>query len=86
MVPALEEALKQLKSENYKKADVLMISDFIIDKINSNIESQIEQTKQNGQNFIVWSYLLMEIRMLLKSLITTGFIRVKGLMKHLNQF
>ena len=51
MVPALEEALKQLKSENYKKADVLMISDFIIDKINSNIESQIEQTKQNGTKF-----------------------------------
>ncbi|GBU25781.1 hypothetical protein R83H12_02439 [Fibrobacteria bacterium R8-3-H12] len=29
-MPAMEEALRKLKTEDYKKADVVMVSDFVM--------------------------------------------------------
>lgn len=49
--PALSECLRQLKTENYKNADVLMISDFVMGSLPANIVSSIETEKKNGTFF-----------------------------------
>ena len=49
--PALSECLQQLKTENYKNADVLMISDFVMRSLPANIASSIEIEKKNGTSF-----------------------------------
>lgn len=49
--PALSECLRQLKTENYKNADVLMISDFVMRSLPTNIVSSIETEKKNGTFF-----------------------------------
>lgn len=49
--PALSECLRQLKTENYKNADVLMISDFVMRSLPANIISSIETEKKNGTFF-----------------------------------
>ncbi|MHA1131186.1 MAG: VWA domain-containing protein, partial [Candidatus Helarchaeota archaeon] len=48
--PALKEALKQIENKNYEKADVLMISDFIMDRIDK--QTEVEKRKKEKQNFI----------------------------------
>ncbi len=49
--PALAECLRQLKTENYKNADVLMISDFVMNNLPYNIVTSIEKEKMNGTSF-----------------------------------
>ena len=49
--PALEEALRMLKKDNYKQADVLTISDFVMGYLNDNLVSRIEEEKKNKTNF-----------------------------------
>lgn len=49
--PALAECLRQLKTENYKNADVLMISDFVMSSLPYNIVTSIEKEKMNGTSF-----------------------------------
>ena len=43
--PALTEALKVLRQDNFKKADVLVISDFIIPRIDRNMFTAIQNTR-----------------------------------------
>ena len=49
--PALAECLRQLKTENYKNADVLMISDFVMASLQKNIASAIRTEQENGTSF-----------------------------------
>ncbi len=49
--PALYEAVKMLQTEDYKNADVLMISDFIMSGVDSDLEERINQTKNNGTEY-----------------------------------
>ncbi|MBK9285062.1 MAG: VWA domain-containing protein, partial [Sphingobacteriaceae bacterium] len=49
--PALEHSLKMLKEENYKKADVVMISDFVMDKIPNDTEQKIIDAQKDKTRF-----------------------------------
>ena len=49
--PALQECLRQLQTENYQNADVLMISDFVMSYLPSNLESAIKAEKEKGTFF-----------------------------------
>lgn len=48
---ALKHALKMLQSENWKSADVLMISDFVMGNLDSTLTEKIEAEKKNKTNF-----------------------------------
>ena len=48
---AVVEALKQMETENYEKADLLIISDGIFGNLNSNTLQSIEQLKKKGNKF-----------------------------------
>ncbi|KKN17721.1 hypothetical protein LCGC14_0963000 [marine sediment metagenome] len=50
-IPALREAVKKIQEKKYEKSDVLMISDFIMDNIDSNTENQILKCKENDTKF-----------------------------------
>ena len=54
-MPAFEKAIEMLQTEEYKKADVLMISDFIYPYINANLSSKMEQDKKKGTKFYALS-------------------------------
>ncbi|RME95431.1 MAG: hypothetical protein D6772_13240, partial [Bacteroidetes bacterium] len=45
---ALYEALRQLQSQDYKDADVLMVSDFIMSKLEDDVLAQIRYQQQNN--------------------------------------
>jgi len=49
--PALTEALKQIKTKEYSKADILMISDFIMNNVKEPILSEIQNCKKDGTRF-----------------------------------
>lgn len=49
--PALIEALKMLKEEKYQKADVVMISDFIMGQIAEEVKENIEKQKEKKTKF-----------------------------------
>jgi uncharacterized protein with von Willebrand factor type A (vWA) domain len=49
--PALVESLRQLKTENYKNADVLMVSDFIMGTLPQNIIESIKKEQEKGTYF-----------------------------------
>ena len=49
--PALEEALHKLNSENFKKADILMISDFIMSELSDELMNKIIEAKKNKTKF-----------------------------------
>ncbi|MBO7567123.1 MAG: VWA domain-containing protein [Bacteroidales bacterium] len=49
--PALRECLRQLKTENYKNSDVLMISDFVIGNLPQDVVSSIKEEQENGTSF-----------------------------------
>lgn len=49
--PALNHALKMLENERYTKADVLMVSDFIMGNLPAQLLNTIEQQKQEGTRF-----------------------------------
>lgn len=49
--PALSECLRQLKTENYNNADVLMISDFVMSSLPAQVVSAIESEKKKGTFF-----------------------------------
>ena len=54
---ALEEALKIMENENYKKADLLVVSDFIFSPENSEIEEKIIEQKKKENKFYGLSIL-----------------------------
>ena len=49
--PAIKEALKMLTTSEYKKSDVLLISDFIMPIFDSTTQQQIESAKENNTHF-----------------------------------
>lgn len=49
--PALNHALAMLKSEDYKNADVLMISDFVMGSLGGDLENKIAEEKQKKTGF-----------------------------------
>jgi uncharacterized protein with von Willebrand factor type A (vWA) domain len=50
--PALREALKMLKEDNYQKADVLVISDFLLPRVNETVVTELQrQRKENHTHF-----------------------------------
>ncbi len=49
--PALNHALKMLENERYTKADVLMVSDFMMGNLPAQLRHEIEQQKQEGTRF-----------------------------------
>lgn len=51
VAPALRSALEQLQTENYKKADVLVISDFVMGALPSDVLANIEAQRIEGNQF-----------------------------------
>ncbi len=49
--PALREGVRQMKSENYKKADLIMISDFIMNNLSSDIVAMINEARKEENKF-----------------------------------
>lgn len=49
--PAIREALRQLQSNDYKKADLLMISDFVIPSFDKQTQEQVKTAKENKTKF-----------------------------------
>ncbi|MCL4855813.1 MAG: VWA domain-containing protein [Flavobacteriales bacterium] len=49
--PAMHEALRQLESNDYKKADVLMISDFVMPSFDKQTQAKIISAKENKTKF-----------------------------------
>jgi uncharacterized protein with von Willebrand factor type A (vWA) domain len=49
--PALHQANQMLQTANYQKADVLMISDFIMNALALNVASAMQIQKENGTKF-----------------------------------
>ncbi|HAM97040.1 MAG TPA: hypothetical protein DCQ26_00360 [Marinilabiliales bacterium] len=49
--PALEKALEMLATNDYKQADVLMVSDFLMDTLRKEIIENLEQAKINKTRF-----------------------------------
>lgn len=49
--PALKHAVKMLSENKWKNADVLMISDFVMQSLNNDIKTQIESAQEDNTNF-----------------------------------
>ena len=49
--PAMHEALRQLETNDYKKADVLMISDFVMPAFDKSSQEQMRKAKENKTKF-----------------------------------
>jgi uncharacterized protein with von Willebrand factor type A (vWA) domain len=49
--PALSHAVDMLQEEQYKKADVLMISDFVMGSLSQDVIKKILKAKENKNNF-----------------------------------
>lgn len=49
--PAFEEALNMIEEEDFRKADVLFISDFVMSEIEEELEEKIEVVKKNKTSF-----------------------------------
>jgi len=49
--PAIRESLRQIQSNNYKKADVIMISDFVMPSFDQQTKEQIKSAKDNKTKF-----------------------------------
>lgn len=49
--PALEKSLEMLETNDYKKADVLMVSDFVMEALSKEVTDKIETAKANKTRF-----------------------------------
>lgn len=49
--PALEKSLEMLETNDYKKADVLMVSDFVMEALSKEVTEKIETAKANKTRF-----------------------------------
>ncbi|OAV67154.1 VWA domain protein interacting with AAA ATPase [Bacteroidales bacterium Barb6XT] len=49
--PAMQEALRMLTTEDYKKADIIMVSDFVMPAFDEQTQSQIKTAKENKTKF-----------------------------------
>jgi uncharacterized protein with von Willebrand factor type A (vWA) domain len=51
ILPALNHSIEILKKDNYKKADVLVISDFVMGEYQENLINKIKKIKENNNHF-----------------------------------
>ncbi|WP_407356508.1 VWA domain-containing protein [Methanolobus sp. WCC5] len=51
VVPALYEGVRMMQNENYEKADLLVMSDFLFPRLSPDIVSLCKQQKQNDNRF-----------------------------------
>ncbi|MEN8391921.1 VWA domain-containing protein [Acinetobacter indicus] len=51
VIPAIEHALSMLAQSNFHNADVLVVSDFIMEQLPTELMAQVEQQKQQGTGF-----------------------------------
>lgn len=49
--PALEKSLEMLETNDYSKADVLMVSDFVMEALTKEVVEQIDKAKSNKTQF-----------------------------------
>jgi uncharacterized protein with von Willebrand factor type A (vWA) domain len=49
--PAMHEALVMLKTEDYKKADLIMVSDFVMPPLDAQAQAEINCAKENKTKF-----------------------------------
>ncbi len=49
--PAMREALRMLTTQDYKKADVIMVSDFVMSEFDKTTQNQIKKAKDNKTKF-----------------------------------
>lgn len=49
--PALKHAVKMLAENEWKNADVLMISDFVMQSLDNDIKAQVESAQEDNTNF-----------------------------------
>jgi uncharacterized protein with von Willebrand factor type A (vWA) domain len=49
--PAMKEALRMLETENYKKADVIVVSDFVMPGFDEQTQGQIKAARDNKTKF-----------------------------------
>lgn len=49
--PALRHALKMMEQENYQKADLLMISDFVMNGLSTDLLTEIDAQREAGNRF-----------------------------------
>jgi uncharacterized protein with von Willebrand factor type A (vWA) domain len=49
--PAMREALRMLTTQDYKKADVIMVSDFVMSAFDPTTQDQIKSAKENKTKF-----------------------------------
>ena len=49
--PAMEEALRMLETEDYKRADVIMVSDFIMSDFDKRVKNQIIAAREKKNKF-----------------------------------
>jgi len=50
-MPAMNEALQMLETENYKKADIVMVSDFVMSGFDGETQQKILSAKENKTKF-----------------------------------
>ena len=50
-VPAMQESLRMLETNDYKKADVIMVSDFVMSAFDEKTQKQIAKAKKNKTKF-----------------------------------
>ena len=50
-VPAMQESLRMLETNDYKKADVIMVSDFVMSAFDEKTQKQIAKAKENKTKF-----------------------------------
>jgi uncharacterized protein with von Willebrand factor type A (vWA) domain len=49
--PAMQESLRMLETEDYKRADVIMVSDFVMPAFDNTTQQKIKKAKENGTKF-----------------------------------
>ena len=49
--PAMQQALRMLETEDYKKADVVMVSDFVLDGFDKQTKNKLKAAKENKTKF-----------------------------------
>jgi uncharacterized protein with von Willebrand factor type A (vWA) domain len=50
-IPAMHEALRMLETQDYQKADVIMVSDFVMSSFNADTQKKIAKAKANKTKF-----------------------------------
>lgn len=74
LIPALKYSLDKMESEKFEKADVLILSDFILDNIENKIFKKINKAKKLGNKFYSISIGNLFINKNLKDIFTKQWV------------